>query len=74
MMVEMVTDYNKNEWVNLWTGDTIIPPNNQDRFLISIFAAAREQSVLNRIPTVKLKIPGKLFFKVGSRTSVTFKL
>ena len=28
----------------------------------------------NRIPTVKLKIPGKLFFKVGFRTSVTFKL
>ena len=27
-----------------------------------------------RIPTVKLKIPGKLFFKVESRTSVTFKL
>ena len=45
MMVEMVTDYNKNEWVNLWTGDTIIPPNNQDRFFISILAGAREQSV-----------------------------
>ena len=27
-----------------------------------------------RIPTVKLKIPGKLFLKVESRTSVTFKL
>ena len=27
-----------------------------------------------RIPTVKLKIPGKLFFKVESRNSVTFKL
>ena len=27
-----------------------------------------------RIPTVKLKIPGKRFFKVESRTSVTFKL
>ena len=44
MMVEMVTDYNKNEWVNLWTGDTIIPPNNQDRFFISIFT--REESNL----------------------------
>ena len=27
-----------------------------------------------RIPTVKLKIPGKAFFKSGSQTSVTFKL
>ena len=27
-----------------------------------------------RIQTVKLKIPGKLFLKVGCRTSVTFKL
>ena len=30
--------------------------------------------MIDRISTVKLKIPGKLFFKVGSRTSVTFKL
>ena len=43
MMVEMVTDYNKNEWVNLWTGDTIIPPNNQDRFFISILALESNQ-------------------------------
>ena len=28
----------------------------------------------NRIPTVKLKIPGKAFLKSKSRTSVTFKL
>ena len=28
----------------------------------------------NRIPTVKLKIPGKAFLKYESRTSVTFKL
>jgi len=28
----------------------------------------------SRIPTVILKIPGKLFFKVEFRTSVTFKL
>ena len=27
-----------------------------------------------RIPTVKLKIPGKAFLKSESRTSVTFKL
>ena len=27
-----------------------------------------------RIPTVKLKIPGKIFLKSESRTSVTFKL
>ena len=30
--------------------------------------------VVPRIPTVKLKIPGKLFLKSESRTSVTFKL
>ena len=30
--------------------------------------------LVTRIPTVKLKIPGKLFFKVESRTSVSFKL
>ena len=30
--------------------------------------------VKNRIPTVKLKIPGKVFLKSESRTSVTFKL
>ena len=28
----------------------------------------------DRIPTVKLKIPGKAFLKSESRTSVTFKL
>ena len=28
----------------------------------------------NRIPTVKLKIPGKAFLKSETRTSVTFKL
>ena len=28
----------------------------------------------SRIPTVKLKIPGKAFLKSESRTSVTFKL
>ena len=28
----------------------------------------------DRIPTVKLKIPGKAMGKVGYRTSVTFKL
>ena len=32
MMVEIKTDYNKSEWVNLWTGNKIIPPNNQDGF------------------------------------------
>ena len=32
------------------------------------------QTVRFRIPTVKLKIPVKLFFKSESRTSVTFKL
>ena len=31
-------------------------------------------SILIRIPTVKLKIPGKAFFKSESRNSVTFKL
>ena len=31
-------------------------------------------SLAPRVPTVKLRIPGKLFLKVGSRTSVTFKL
>ena len=31
-------------------------------------------NILNRIPTVKLKIPGKAFLKSESRTSVTFKL
>ena len=30
--------------------------------------------LLARIPTVKLKIPGKVFLKYESRTSVTFKL
>ena len=30
--------------------------------------------VMFRIPTVKLKIPGKAFLKSESRTSVTFKL
>ena len=58
MMVEMVTDYNKNEWVNLWTGDTIIPPNNQDRFFISTFAGAREQSL-----TISLKAHTSLLIK-----------
>ena len=28
----------------------------------------------NRIPTVKLKIPGKAFLKSKTRSSVTFKL
>ena len=32
-----------------------------------------EQYHKTRIPTVKLKIPGKLFLKSESRTSVTFK-
>ena len=31
-------------------------------------------SLIARIPTVKLKIPGKAFLKSESRTSVTFKL
>ena len=30
--------------------------------------------IINWIPTVKLKIPGKAFLKTESRTSVTFKL
>ena len=33
-----------------------------------------DQGSQDRIQTVKLKIPGKLFLKVGCRTSVTFKL
>ena len=31
-------------------------------------------NLITRIPTVKLKIPGKAFLKSESRTSVTFKL
>ena len=33
-----------------------------------------EMKVRSRIPTVKLKIPGKSFLKSESRTSVTFQL
>ena len=33
-----------------------------------------DSEFLNRIPTVKFKIPGKAFLKSESRTSVTFKL
>ena len=33
----------------------------------------KEISLQIRIPTVKLKIPGKAFLKSESRTSVTFK-
>ena len=36
--------------------------------------AKRNRSGPNRIPTVKLKIPGKPFLKSESRNSVTFKL
>ena len=32
------------------------------------------EGISDRIPTVKLKIPGKAFLKSESRTSVTFKL
>ena len=39
-----------------------------------VLSGVRGINMAVRIPTVKLKIPGKLFFKVGSRTSVTFKL
>ena len=32
------------------------------------------KDIFDRIQTVKLKIPEKIFLKVGCRTSVTFKL
>ena len=38
------------------------------------FSAPLQVMLLIRIPTVKLKIPGKAFLKSESRTSVTFKL
>jgi len=37
-------------------------------------ADQRDLGIQARIPTVKLKIPGKAFLKSKSRTSVTFKL
>ena len=36
--------------------------------------APRMSGIPGRIPTVKLKIPGKAFLKSESRTSITFKL
>ena len=45
---------------------------------LSIYQSKGKSSILlwvrSRIPTMKLKIPGKVFLKSESRTSVTFKL
>ena len=42
--------------------------------IISAPKPGKVLQVMTRIPTVKLKIPGKAFLKSESRTSVTFKL
>ena len=52
---------------NTWTADTDIQINKFQKFFLKF-------RFRNRIPTVKLKIPGKPFLKSESRTSVTFKL
>ena len=47
-------------------------------FLTDIYSAvstySKKSNNINRIPTVKLKIPEKAFLKSDSRISVTFKL
>ena len=53
------------EGFGFWTG-------NEDSLTGS--QTGSETGSETRIQTVKLKIPGKLFFKVGCRISVTFKL
>ena len=55
----------KQAFINLSTAG----PPRTDSFHLST-----SESVHDRIPTVKLTIPGKTFLKSGSRTSVTFKL
>ena len=60
----------------------VFPGQEPDRFLLPTKVAwinfleiglACKLPVVTRIPTVKLKIPGKAFFKSESRTSVTLK-
>ena len=71
--------FRKNTW-------SILKQKRNRKWNSSIFGHFRKKQKLShdkiifhmlfgaRIPKVKLKIPGKLFFKVKSRTSVTFKL
>ena len=42
--------------------------------IVNSVSFTKTSGMSGRIPMVKLKIPGKLFFKVEFRTSVTFKL